>query len=194
MKENIFRATLTVLLAAAAAYFRKLLGPLIVMAIVMAADYITGIGAAWVAGKLSSRAGIIGIVKKLGYLVAVGVAIVVDYIIQSAAIGAGADLSGFYAFGLLVTVWLILNECISILENLSEIGVPLPPFLLAIIKKLKKTTEKAGDDQAKPAPEDLPEYSAEDLAALADEDPYAELMEPEDLARADVDSLDPPDA
>ena len=190
MKENIFRATLTLLLAAAAAYFRKLLGPLIVLAIVMAADYITGIGAAWVAGKLSSRAGIIGIIKKLGYLVAVGVAIVVDYIIQNAAIGAGADLSDFYAFGLLVTVWLILNELISILENLSEIGVPLPPFLLAIVKKLKKTTEKAGDTQAKP--DSKPE---EDLSAITYADPYAEFMDPEDLAALDADDPPrPPDA
>ena len=33
------------------------------------------------------------------------------------------------------------NECISILENISEIGVPLPAFLLKLIDKLKKTVE-----------------------------------------------------
>ena len=42
----------------------------------------------------------------------------------------------------------ILNECISILENISEIGVPLPAFLLKLIEKLKKTVEDAGDQKA----------------------------------------------
>lgn len=42
---------------------------------------------------------------------------------------------------MLVTIWLIINELISILENLGSIGVPLPKFLLTIIKKLKTTTE-----------------------------------------------------
>lgn len=198
MKENILKGALTVILAGAAAYFRQLLGPLIVMTIVMIADYITGMAAAWVTGTLSSRAGVIGIIKKVGYLFVVGVAVVVDYVIVFGAENAGTDLGNFHIFGLLVTVWLILNECISILENLSEIGVPLPGFLLAIVKKLKKSTEKVGDDQAKPAPEDLPKYTAEELAALAalaDEDPYAELMEPEDLAALDADDPPhPPDA
>ena len=49
-------------------------------------------------------------------------------------------------FGLLVTVWLIFNECISILENVAEIGAPMPPFLVKLIGKLKKTTEDKGED------------------------------------------------
>ena len=56
---------------------------------------------------------------------------------------------GFFFFGLLVTIWLLLNECISILENISEIGVPLPPFLVSLIQKLKKTTEVKGEELLK---------------------------------------------
>ena len=48
-----------------------------------------------------------------------------------------------------MTIWLILNECISILENISEIGVPLPSFLVALIQKLKKTTENKGEELLK---------------------------------------------
>ena len=44
-------------------------------------------------------------------------------------------------FGLIVTVWLIINELISILENLSKMDVPIPAFLTKIIKKLKTTVE-----------------------------------------------------
>ena len=38
-----------------------------------------------------------------------------------------------YCFGLIVAVWLIINELISILENLSELGTPIPPFLVKIV-------------------------------------------------------------
>jgi phage-related holin len=43
---------------------------------------------------------------------------------------------------MLVTIWLIINEMISILENLSKIGVPIPEFLKKIIGRLKNTVEK----------------------------------------------------
>ena len=105
---------------------------------------------AWVTNALSSRVGIVGIVKKICYLFGVGVAIVVDWLIQTAGAKAGLDLGGFYVFGLLVAIWLILNECISILENLAEIGVPLPDFLLKLIARLKKTVEDRGDERFPP--------------------------------------------
>ena len=193
MKENIFKGALTVILAGAAVYFRQLLGPLAVLAVVMIADYITGMVAAWVTGTLSSRTGLFGIIKKICYLFAVGVAIVVDYIITFAAINAGAELAGMHVFGMLVTIWLILNECTSILENLDEIGVPLPSFLIAVVKKLKSSTEKVGDKKAKPAPEDLPEELPEGLDELADEDPYVSFGVTGDLP-IDEDPAHPPDA
>lgn len=146
MSENATKGIIAVILAAVGVYFRELLGPLIVLGIVMLADYVTGLAEAWVSGTLCSKIGIIGIVKKVAYLFVVGVAIVADWIIQTAAAKAGLDMGSFYMFGLLVTVWLILNECISILENVTEIGVPLPPFLVKLIGKLKKTAEDKGDD------------------------------------------------
>lgn len=161
MKENVLKSVLALILAGATVYFRNLMAPLAILMIVMIIDYITGMAQAWVSATLSSRTGALGVVKKIGYLFAVAVAVVVDYIIQLAANRAGTDLSGFCPFGLLVTIWLILNECISILENLSEIGVPLPAFLMAIVKKLKKTTENQGDQQSGSGDtraEDLPEH------------------------------------
>jgi len=144
MKAQNTRAALAALLAGAAACFHQLLGPLIVLAAVMIADYATGMAAAWAAGALSSRTGLAGILKKVGYLFAVAVAVAVDYILHTAALGPGAAPGGVHIFGLLVTVWLILNECISILENLSELGVPVPGFLRAAAARLKQSAEEAG--------------------------------------------------
>jgi toxin secretion/phage lysis holin len=154
MKENVFTGVLAALLAAGAAYLRELMVPVIVLLCVMIADYISGMARAWVTKTLSSRVGITGIVKKVGYLFVVGIGIVVDWIIQSAGTKIGIDMGGVYFVGLLVTIWLILNELISILENVSEIGAPVPEFLIKLIRRLKKTSEEKGA-------EGLPEENGE---------------------------------
>ena len=76
MNENMTKGVISVALAAAGAYWRELMIPIAVLALVMAADYISGMVRAWMRGELSSRVGIVGIVKKAAYLLAVAVAIV----------------------------------------------------------------------------------------------------------------------
>lgn len=145
MKENVLRGTIAAAAAGAAAYFRELALPVAILLFVMAVDYASGMIRAWAKDELCSKVGVMGIVKKVGYLLAVAVAIVTDWVVQTAAGQLGVDFGGFFFFGLLVTVWFVLNECISILENISQLGVPLPSFLVALAKKLKKTTEDKGE-------------------------------------------------
>ena len=45
----------------------------------------------------------------------------------------------------IVAIWLICNEIISILENINDIGVTLPPFLRPIVKNLKTQVEKKAE-------------------------------------------------
>ena len=98
--------------------------------------------AAWHNKKLSSKKGLSGIIKKISYLALVCVGMGVDWLIYSGLKQVGIiDLNYTIFFGLLVTIWLIINELISILENLGSIGVPLPKFLFAVIKRLKNHTE-----------------------------------------------------
>ena len=86
MKENMFRALFAAAIGALAAYAGILLVPLCVLAAVMIIDYATGIAAAWSCKLLSSRVGVKGIVKKVAYLALVAVGMVVDYLIQRAAL------------------------------------------------------------------------------------------------------------
>lgn len=144
MKEKAIKGVATVALAAVGSYFRQLAIPVILLAVVMVLDYATGLASAWIGRRLSSRSGLIGIIKKFGYMVLVAVAAVVDWVIQISAEQAGITVALPSIFALLTTIWLTLNECISILENLHEIGVPVPPFLLAVIQRLKKGTENSG--------------------------------------------------
>lgn len=131
-------------LAGLLAYTRVILIPLALLIVMMTVDYISGISAAYIRGELSSRTGLKGIIKKLGYIGVVIVAAVMDWVIYSGLKGVGVDIEMSYYLGLIVTIWLIINECISVLENLGEIGVPLPPFLMKAINKLKKHLEDKG--------------------------------------------------
>ena len=134
-------------LGALAAYFNVLLIPLIVLVAVMMIDYITGMAGAAYTGKINSRVGIIGIVKKICYLALVAVGIVVDYLITTALVQIGIAIQINYCFGMIITIWLIINELISILENLGELNIPLPHFLIRTVKSLKGRVEDTAKDE-----------------------------------------------
>lgn len=147
MNENAFKTFAAALIAAVASYFNVVGMPIIVLLAFMVTDYITGMTAAYMKGELSSKVGFRGVIKKLCYMFAVTAGIGIDYICASGLDGVGIH-SNTYFFSLLVTVWLILNEIISILENLDRIGVPVPGFLRKVTRKLKQSVEKNGDDSA----------------------------------------------
>lgn len=147
MKMNFIQGIFAAVSAAIAAYLNILLVPLIVLIVVMVIDYLSGMAQAYVSHTLNSRIGVIGILKKVGYLATVAVAIIADYIISEALMLLGTDIKLSYYIGLVVTIWFIINELISILENLAEIGTPIPTFLTKIIKRLKVTVEKETDTE-----------------------------------------------
>lgn len=147
MKMNFLQTIFAAVSAAIAAYLNILLVPLVVLIVVMIIDYLSGMAQAYVSHTLNSRIGVIGILKKVGYLATVAVAIIADYIISEALMLLGTDIKLSYYIGLVVTIWFIINELISILENLAEIGTPIPKFLTKIIKRLKVTVEKKTDTE-----------------------------------------------
>lgn len=129
--------------AALIGYLQAIAVPLIMLLIAVSCDYVSGMIAAYTEGTLSSRKGKLGILKKLSYLIVIVAAALLDWILIKglALIGQGVEIRTFY-LAAVVCIWLILNEILSILENLTRIGVPLPSFLAVIAKRLKQTTEK----------------------------------------------------
>jgi len=103
-----------------------------------------------VSQKIRSYHSFQGIAKKVCMWLLVAVGAIVDSLITYAAQQAGIVLSFGYAVASFVAVWLICNETISILENISDIGVALPLFLLKIVDNLKSQVESKVD-QALPA-------------------------------------------
>ena len=142
MKEDTAKMLLAAFSAAIWSYFKTIFAPLVILIVVMVVDYISGVAAAWVRHELSSRVGLIGIVKKLSYLALVVAGCSIDYLVS--ILGeqlTGAEIS-IKAIGLVVVCWLIINELISILENVARQGGPVPPFLANILLHLRETTEK----------------------------------------------------
>ena len=106
-------------------------------------DYVTGV---WAAGyrqmNVSSYKGIRGIIKKVCMWLLVLIGAWIDILINYAVQCAGMEFSIPFVVATIVAVWLVVNEIISILENMIDIGVKLPPFLLPIAKYIKVQMEE----------------------------------------------------
>ena len=148
MKQTVLKTTAAVLGAGLVSYLGTLAVPMLVLLGVMLLDYITGMIKAYIRAELNSKFGIKGILKKLCYMVMVAVGAAVDYLLRGAVIGAGITLDVKLFF---VTVWLTINELISVMENLAAIGVPGFPRLQRILKRLRRTVadESGASDEKK---------------------------------------------
>ena len=107
-------------------------GLLIALLVFMALDYITGVMCAVMDKKLSSAVGFKGICKKALILMLVGLANVIDLHV----IGTGSALRGA------VIAFYLSNEGLSLLENASYIGLPVPDRLKEVLSQLHRRDEK----------------------------------------------------
>ena len=150
MKElDKIKVTFIAVFTAVHSFLGTLAVPIYILVTVMIIDYITGLMAAPFRGEvINSKKGIQGIIKKIctGLLIAVGV--VLDYCILFVEQTMGMDAKFMCIISIAVTFWIMANELISILENISDTGVELPPFLLAMAKYVKDYTEDIADDTA----------------------------------------------
>lgn len=141
MKEKTWRGLIAIAVGGLSAYMRMMFVPLVILFAVIIIDYMSGMLKAWGNDELSSKVGLKGIIKKLCYLMLVCVAGVVDWLLWSGLRQVGISLDFGFCFGLIVVIWLIINELISILENLEALKVPMPSFLRSLVGHLKQTVE-----------------------------------------------------
>lgn len=85
----------------------------------------------------NSKKSLLGIYKKAGYIFMIFAAITTDYLIYKFANEIGIDFPNNTMFGLLIIIWLIINELLSILENVSRMGCNLPEFIKKILTEAK---------------------------------------------------------
>lgn len=94
-------------------------------------DYVSGLIKAYNTKTLSSRIGFRGLLKKLGILILVMVAVVVDRVTGNSG-----------AIRTVIIYYFVANEGLSIIENLGAAGIPIPKFLKKALKALKKENDK----------------------------------------------------
>lgn len=94
--------------------------------LVMILDYITGVISAIYNKKLNSKVGLKGILKKVFYLLIVALSVILDNIMGDTG-----------AIRTLVIYFFVANDGISILENASEMNIPLPKKLIETLEQLK---------------------------------------------------------
>lgn len=116
--------------------------PVLILAGLNVTDYITGIVASKRRNEqVTSDKGLWGIVKKVGMWILVGIGWAMDVLINYAGQYVGLSIKLPFVVATIVAVWLICNEIISILENLLDIGVAMPPFLLPLARMIKGQVE-----------------------------------------------------
>lgn len=116
--------------------------PVLILAGLNFTDYITGILASKRRNELvTSDKGLWGIVKKIGMWILVGLGWAMDVLINYAGQYVGLSIKLPFVVATIVAVWLICNEIISILENLLDIGVAMPPFLMPLVRMIKGQVE-----------------------------------------------------
>ena len=126
--EKIFNSTVAVV----ATFFTYLFGgwdvAIGILIVFMCLDYATGVIVAYQNNLLNSEVGFKGLVKKVMILVILIVAVMLDRLMNT----------GTWVFRTLVCYFYIANEGISLLENVSNLGVKIPDKLKDALVQLNK--------------------------------------------------------
>lgn len=117
---------------------------IIFVGIVVVFDFVTGIIKAKVTGEpISSKKGTIGFYKKLALFVGLFFGFFLDQFIPYALQTIGLKIPAACAlFGMIIGCYIVINESISICENLSNINPEiLPEWVIRLLKGTKKEIE-----------------------------------------------------
>ena len=110
-------------------------------------DWITGWAKSRRLCSESSRAGLSGVVKKLGYWVILLVAFLVPLAFMEIGKEIGLDLTFIKLLGWFVLASLMVNETRSILENLVELGYKVPGVLIRGLSVTQGLIDGKADQQ-----------------------------------------------
>lgn len=129
--EKVFNTAVAIL----ATFFTYLFGgwdlALKILITFMVLDYVTGVIYAYVIKTLNSAVGFRGLIKKCMILAVLIVGVELDRMLGN---------GGTWVFRTLVAYFYIANEGISLLENISNLGVPIP-------NKIKTALEQLNNDE-----------------------------------------------
>lgn len=140
---NKIKTTVIAVISALMGWLGILAVPVFLLLACNIMDYITGLCASRPRndGGISSYKSIKGIAKKIFQYMLIALGVIMDVLINYAMECANIEITIPFVVGTVVAVWLVVNEIISILENMIDIGVAMPPFLLPLVKYIRQQTE-----------------------------------------------------
>jgi len=104
-----------------------------ILIIFMVLDYLTGVIYAYTVKSLNSEVGFKGLIKKCMILVVLIIGVMLDRMLGN----------GTWVFRTLVCYFYIANEGVSLLENISNLGVPIPNKIRNALEQLNKDDEES---------------------------------------------------
>lgn len=119
--------------------FQKLFGALVLLICI---DYITGVCVAFREKKLSSKIGAKGLASKIMILGMVALSVVIDYMLTDGSLFLRNITTLFYC----------TNELISICENATKMGLPLPEKLQTLLRAIKAEKKQQASSEDKDDP------------------------------------------
>jgi toxin secretion/phage lysis holin len=129
--EIIFKVGLTSIGGSIGYLFGGWTGLLPILLVAMVIDQTSGLMASYVEGKLSSKVGFVGIMKKVMILCIIVVCNLVDQVFIISDIYSGNIVRDG------AIVFYLGNELLSFVENAGRMGVPLPSQLTNAVAVLK---------------------------------------------------------
>lgn len=131
------------------AFFRSYVLVILIVALMMGFDIVTGLLKSKINGNASSKVGYTGVCKKLMLLVALFFGMSLDVMIPLLLkAGMAVDIPFNLPFGVMVGLQIAVNEAVSVAENLYESGVKLPRWVLSMLK-IADTYLDGGEDKIK---------------------------------------------
>ena len=142
MTENHIKVILTAVFAFISSILGVLAVPVLLMVACNILDYATGLMASTYRSEdINSYKSIRGIMKKVCMWLLVVVGAVIDQLLLYASQTVGITLPFTFLVACIVAIWIICTEIISILENIKDMGVTIPAFLIPLVTHVKSQVE-----------------------------------------------------
>lgn len=141
-KIDIFKGMMASFMGMLTSIFGILAIPMMLLVVCNLFDYATGILASkYRQQKIESYKGMKGIAKKIGMWLLVIVGAIMDALFEYSVVQLGIAVPFTFMIAAVVAIWIICNELISILENLKDMEVPLPDFLMKLTQNIRSQME-----------------------------------------------------
>ena len=148
MKENVTKTILTAVFTVVFSRIGIVIIPIALLLVSFIVDYITGVMAAKYRNMpISSEIGKKGIIKKLAMSTVIVACLLVDILLIYGCVVSGHSIAFYFIITTLVSILMFLNEVVSILENVKDMGVNLPKWLLPFIKNIRSKVENKAEEE-----------------------------------------------